>query len=79
MALFGKTATQWRKENPNTTGNIRDYATLEQLVILSNLESLNAVLIHQGISFNERLLLLNKVAIQQMQTLLNSKTIKDLK
>lgn len=79
MALFGKTATQWRKENPNTNGNIRDYATLEQLVVLSNLDSLNAVLIHQGISFGERLLLLNKVAIQQMHTLLNRKVMKELK
>ncbi len=78
MALFGKTAAQWRKENKNSTGNMRDHATLEQLVILANLESLNAVLIHQGIVQGERLLLLNKTAIQQMKTLLNRKIIKRL-
>lgn len=79
MALFGKTAAQWRKGNTALTGNIRDQATLEQLVILSNLESLNAVLIHQGIPPNERLLLLNKTAIQQMKTLLNRPSMKPLK
>jgi len=79
MALFSKTAAQWRKENSNTTGNIRDHASLEQLVILSNLESLNAVLIHQGIAQSERLLLLNKTAIQQIKTLLNRQTFKRLR
>ena len=78
MALFGQTAAQWRKENTAAAGNIRDQATLEQLVILSNLESLNAVLIHQGITQNERLLLLNKTAIQQMKTLLNRLSLKRL-
>jgi hypothetical protein len=48
MALFGITAKQWRDENPETDGNIRDLATIEQLVVLSNLESLNSVFIHQG-------------------------------
>ncbi len=79
MALFGKTAAQWRKENKNSTGNMRDHATLEQLVILANLESLNAVLIHQGIAQGERLLLLNKTAIQQMKTLLNRKALQHFK
>ena len=78
MALFGKTAAQWRKENSNTVGNIRDHASLEQLVILANLESLNAVLIHQGITPTERLLMLNKTAIQQMKTLLNRQSLKQL-
>ena len=78
MVLFGKTAAQWKKENSNAIGNIRDHASLEQLVILSNLESLNAVLIHQGIAQTERLLLLNKTAIQQMKTLLNRQSIKQL-
>lgn len=78
MALFGQTAAQWRKENATAAGNIRDHASLEQPVILSNLESLNAVLIHQGIAQAERLLLLNKTAIQQMKTLLNRQSLKRL-
>jgi hypothetical protein len=57
--LFGKTALQWRSENPDLEGNIRDVATLEQLVVLSNLESINAVLIRQGLSQSERLFQLN--------------------
>ena len=56
---------EWRDNNPNKTGNIRDYATLEQLVVLSNMESVNALLIRQGLSQSERLLQLNKVAITQ--------------
>lgn len=79
MALFGKTASTWRKENPDLVGNIRDHATLEQLVVLSNMESLNAVLIQQGIAQSERLLQLNKIAIQQLRTLLNNISIKKLK
>jgi len=79
MALFGKTATDWRNENPNADGNIRDYATLEQLVVLTNLESLNAVLISQGLQDAERLLQLNKIAIQQLKTLLNNTSLKKLK
>ncbi|MFN9338445.1 MAG: KilA-N domain-containing protein [Candidatus Kapaibacterium sp.] len=79
MALFGKTAAIWRTENPNAVGNIRDYATLEQLVVLTNLESLNAVLIQQGLPANERLLQLNKTAIQQVKILLQNNTIKKLK
>lgn len=55
MALFGVTAKQWRDANTNVDGNIRDMATIEQLVVLSNLESINAVLIHQGVKQSERL------------------------
>ncbi|MBK8045342.1 MAG: KilA-N domain-containing protein [Haliscomenobacter sp.] len=65
MALFGITAKQWRDNNPKAQGNIRDDATIEQLVVLSNLESINAVLIHQGLSQAERLTQLNKIAITQ--------------
>ncbi len=79
MALFGKTAKQWRDENPNTKGNIRDEATIEQLVVLSNMESMNAVFIGQGMTQPERLVELNKMAITQMKSLLNSATIKKLK
>jgi hypothetical protein len=79
MALFGKTAQQWRNENPNTDGNIRDMATIEQLVVLSNMESINAVLIHQGLTQNERLPQLNKIAITQMKSLLGNKHLKNLK
>lgn len=79
MALFGKTAAQWRNENPNAEGNMRDQATIEQLVVLTNLESLNAVLIQQGLPQTERLLQLNKIAIQQLKTLLNNTTLKKLK
>ncbi|WP_425466533.1 hypothetical protein [Roseivirga ehrenbergii] len=66
MALFGKTAKQWRTENPTADGNIRDEATIEQLVVLSNMESINAVFISQGLSQSERLVQLNKMAITQM-------------
>lgn len=79
MALFGMTAKQWRDANPYAEGNIRDLASLEQLVVLSNLESTNAVMIHQGIIQSERLILLNKIAISQMKSLLLSREIKKLK
>lgn len=79
VALFGITAKEWRDNNPNSKGNIRDYATLEQLVVLSNMESINALLIRQGLSQGERLLQLNKVAITQMKSLIASKAIKKLK
>lgn len=71
VALFGTTAKQWREANPKADGNIRDVATLEQLVVLSNLESINAVLIHQGLQQTERLIQLNKIAITQMKSLVN--------
>jgi len=80
MALFGKTAQQWRSENPKAEGNIRDMATIEQLVVLSNLESINAMLIHQGLTQQERLLKLNQMAITQMKSLLNHQiTVNKLK
>ena len=70
MALFGKTAKQWRDENPGNQGNIRDEANAAQLVCLANLEALNAHLIHQGLAQAERLTLLNQTAISQMTLLL---------
>jgi hypothetical protein len=79
VALFGTTAKQWRDASPQLEGNIRDTATLEQLVVLSNMESINAVLIHQGLPQTERLIQLNKIAITQMKSLVNSKQIKKLK
>jgi hypothetical protein len=79
MALFGTTALQWRNENPNADGNIRDVATIEQLVVLSNMESINAVLIHQGLQQSERLVQLNRIAITQMKSLLGNKNLKKLK
>ena len=79
VALFGITAKAWRESNADHKGNIRDFATLEQLVVLSNLESINALLIQQNLSQSERLLQLNKVAITQMKSLVESKAIKKLK
>ena len=79
MALFGKTAKQWRDENPDTKGNMRDEATIEQLVVLSNMESINAVFIQQGLAQSQRLTELNKMAITQMKSLLNSAAIKKIK
>ena len=79
MALFGKTALQWRNENPDADGNIRDMATIEQLVVLSNLESINAILIHQGLSQSERLHQLNQIAITQMKSLIDLNSIKRIK
>jgi hypothetical protein len=79
MALFGITAKQWQDQHPDFVGNIRDIATLEQLVVLSNLESINAVMIHQGLKQNERLQQLNRIAITQMKSLLQSKSMKRLK
>ena len=70
IALFGITAKEWREVHPNKEGNNRDEATLEQLVVLSNLESINALLIRQGLSQAERLVELNKTAIAQMKTLI---------
>lgn len=78
VALFGLTAKEWRENNPDKKGNVRDYASLEQLVVLSNMESINALLISQGIAPSERLKELNKVAITQMKSLLKNKAIKQL-
>ncbi len=79
MALFGKTAAAWRKQNPNAKDNIRDSSALEQLVVLSNLESINAMLIHQQVAQAERLMQLNKIAIIQMKSLLQNSKLKKLK
>lgn len=78
VALFGYTAAKWRETNPDKKGNIRDEATLEQLVILTNLESINALLIRQELPQNERLHKLNATAIQQMTSLLANPSIKKL-
>ena len=79
VALFGNTAKDWRDENPDLKGNIRDYATLEQLVVLSNMESINALLIRQQLTQGERLVQLNNVAITQMRSLVENKHLKRLK
>lgn len=79
VALFGQTAKQWRDAHPDVDGNIRDQATLEQLVVLSNLESLNSVLIRQNLPQSERLVSLNQIAITQMRSLLASTSLKRLK
>ncbi len=79
VALFGMTAKQWRDANPKAEVNIRDAATIEQLVVLSNMESINAVLIHQGLPQSERLVQLNKIAITQMKSLLGNTNLRKLK
>ncbi len=79
VALFGLTAEQWKNNNPRFDGNMRDHATLEQLVVLSNMESINGLLIQQNISASERILQLNQVAISQIKSLLKAKGIKVLK
>jgi hypothetical protein len=78
MALFGKTAAEWRVANPETKENIRDEATLEQLVVLSNLESINALLIRQNLPQSERLIQLNQTAIVQLTSLLSNEHIRKL-
>ena len=72
MALFGLTAKEWRAQNPNLDGNIRDYATINELICLANLENLNSVFINEGLKQSERLEKLNKIAISQMQILNNT-------
>ena len=71
VALFGMTAKEWREQNPDLKGNLRDYASIHQLLVLANMESYNAILIKQGISQPERLLLLNKMAIEQLKVIEN--------
>jgi hypothetical protein len=78
VALFGMTAQQWKNQNPKSLGNLRDQTTLDQLVVLSNMESINALLIQQGISSQERILQLNQVAITQMKSLMTAKGLKRL-
>lgn len=75
VALFGITAKEWRRINPDKKGNIRDHASLEQLVVLSNMESINALLINQGLIQNERLVQLNRTAIIQMKSLIEGKIL----
>ena len=79
MALFGFTAKQWRDNNSDKNGNVRDQAMIEQLVVLSNLESINAVLINQGLSQSERLQQLNQIAFTQMKSLVANQQVKKLK
>jgi hypothetical protein len=74
MAMFGRTAKEWRDENPDKKGNMRDYANASQLICLSNLESLNAVFINDGLEQSERLAKLNQIAISQMKILLQHHT-----
>lgn len=79
VALFGQTAKQWRDANPKLKGNIRDHASIEQLLVLANIESMNAELIHMQLSASERLMKLNSIAIRQMQSLTtNAKLIQQL-
>jgi len=78
VALFGKTAKEWRLENPELSGNIRDYATVTQLIIMTNLESLNAEFIKQGLPQKERLLKLNEIGIRQLKSLIGNPSLKRL-
>ena len=77
--MFGMTAKQWREANPELKGNIRDYATINELICLSNMENINAVLINDGMPQGERLVKLNQIAIQQMQVLEDNESKKLLK
>mgnify|MGYP001613554756 CR=1 FL=1 len=79
MALFGKTAKEWRDKNSDKDGNIRDYADVTQLVVLANLEGINAEFIRRGLPQSERLTQLNQIAITQMQSLVENASIKKLK
>ena len=79
VALFGKTAREWKVQNPDAKGNMRDDATIQQLIVLSNLESMNAELIKQGLSQDKRLIVLNKMAIDQMTSVLGNPLSKKLR
>ncbi len=79
VALFGITAKEWRESNPDAEGNIRDAAQIEQLVVLSNMESINALLIHQGVEQGERIKQLNSTAITQMKSLVTNSSFKKLR
>ncbi len=78
VALFGKTAAQWRKDNPELKGNMRDFATIEQLLVLTNLENMNAFYIKQQIPQEQRLQLLRKMAVEQLETLSNTRSAEAL-
>jgi len=79
VALFGQTAKQWRDANTKLEGNMREYATIEQLLVLANIESMNAELIHMGLPQGARLRRLNEIAIRQMRVLTGAPAIKQLK
>lgn len=79
VALFGKTAKQWRDENTSLEGNIRDYASIEQLLVLANIESMNAEFIRMELPQSERLIKLNQIAITQLKSLMGNQNIKKLK
>ena len=79
VALFGQTAKQWRDANPNLEGNMREYATIEQLLVLANIEGMNAEFIHMGLPQSDRLKRLNEIAIGQMQVLTSMPTVKQIK
>jgi hypothetical protein len=79
VALFGQTAKQWRNTNPELDGNMRDHATVEQLLVLANIEGMNAELIHVGLAQGARLRRLNEIAIRQMQVLTTIPAAKQLK
>ena len=78
VAMFGKTARQWREENPDLKGNIRDYASINELICLSNMENLNAVFIEHGMPQKERLVKLNRIAIHQLSILENDNNDRTL-
>jgi hypothetical protein len=77
VALFGKTSVEWRVVNSDKKGNMRDYASIEQLLVLANMESYNAILIEQGHSQEERIILLNKTARKQLETLMTTRLAHD--
>jgi len=79
VALFGRTAKQWRDTNPKLVGNMREYATVEQLLVLANIEGMNAEFIHMGLDQSERLRRLNQIAIRQMQVLTATPAVRQLK
>ena len=79
VALFGQTAKQWRDANPGLDGNMRDYASVEQLLVLANIEGMNAELIHMALAQGDRLKRLNEIAIRQMQVLTSAPAIQQLK
>jgi len=79
VALFGHTAAAWRNANPEKKGNVRDHATVEQLLVLANIEGMNAEFIHMGLAQGARLKRLNEIAIRQMQVLMSTSAIKQLK
>lgn len=79
VALYGITAKQWRDANPELKGNMRDYSTINELICLSNMENINAMLINEGLLQSDRLIKLNQIAIQQMKVLVEVENRKLLK